>query len=1320
MADLKNEATAPPAVTRKLRDSSVSATSRDNVGSEQKQLHRRFASVPEAVTGGTAQSGGKDAKKAGQKPAFERAGSLGAGLRRMLVTDGGSSGDSKTVSKSRPQAIQVSDISLDGKNPLAHGVGRKASHKRVSSLLTALGEGGSNNSTPLNSYRRSSEHVRPHRRSQTNVNPKQLRKFLRQRKPTANGLQIKLKFRPTNALEQKEQADLAEFAARNQLKQDSLDDIAFGLASWERERDQKQSEEKKKRLIRRSSSKRLHRRHASATPNRSGTRGSLSRGPSFRGAHRKTKTSLSMQMNQLALDDLKKPTIKPTLEAIRDEVERDVTGEPGHDESRDEPVFEPYVPTEEELEFKRRAEEEAFRWYEKVSAIPQTEDEKVQRAKWYIIDAFDGQHEFGEAFFQGQDACTRKVFHFKTSTWFRNLLTVAICVHILILFFEPVCKRYNTSFGRTSNCKQDMSDGAVLFVSIIDVLCVMVYVLFVVVEIITVGVAEMCRLGPRLAALVFTLIMFVDMLIHVSTLPYISLQFSKPLRPWMLVVWSPELIKVFKTMGMALGRLGALAVLAILTIISYSLVGVRLFAEVYPPDWESGGDFDTFPRASITLFVLLTTENYPTALYPAVDYNPMSYLFFWSYYAIMVVLIMSAIVGTFIDSYKETISTQAVLERKDQVKTCLKAFDTLRVSIDVCQGDVRMTIGVVERSTLAKLARELDPDIDDERLELVLDYCCDVAADAEQDDTTHLTEKQFPKFCRILMETAITLEASNALPAQPTAESSEGASGASSPEEKGTTPSDAKVEGPVGEEAGSADGKETPRPKKVRSGRRPSPYDSMDAAQINKYLEQILSARSPLTKRSSRGRSFRASRSELDVVKDDDTMSDSSAEFEGRCGQVRLWLLEPWGPAVKLLDLWWYKVWNLSVIFGDVLFLAFYDKSSYNEAYSTYRYINIVFICIGATHCAAEACAARWSMGAFNMYVVGTAFAAQMLMIGLDEQAGIRSDSWETLVHLILLGRVFSIAAIQKWAVRLYHLNKVLGNYWALVLSFLILMALVTCSFAALGLLMFNGSLDGAQNERAGRSTFNSMSNSMLCMLQIFATNNWNEIMFAVSNNTGLWACIFFIAYFVLTNIIIVNLFVALIADMVTAHWRQGKQSQVQRQKVLQKLKGLRTKGFFRGVQMAAKTLMGNETKRKDSADVGDDNDEPIAELNQQMASAAKLKRRESTLSLVLSKPHMRKHQRSNSDKVKLAGDGSRLSGSTLGSSQSGSSLGLPSPGVRGSRARSTGYRGSLRGSLTNALPILSEAAEEAGGERVSESSATTHRLAGSSMRLQL
>eukprot|EP00466_Bigelowiella_natans_P014793 jgi/Bigna1/66636/fgenesh1_pg.2_\ len=233
-----------------------------------------------------------------------------------------------------------------------------------------------------------------------------------------------------------------------------------------------------------------------------------------------------------------------------------------------------------------------------------------------------------------------------------------------------------------------------------------------------------------------------------------KVSYSQPLRPLLPLVYRGDLFKVSKTVLMTLGRLGALAILLVIVISFYSLIGVRIFAT------------SSMERAALSLFVLLTTENYPQCMDPALDISEWTIVYFWSFFCIAVVLIMSAVVATFIDSYKATICTQAVLERKEQMKTCLLAFDLLAEKIEVvseeqnCEEKLRI-VNAVSKATLKNMAKHVNAHIaknqlrepkKGKRLKLFCDSACDVVTTVDGEDDAFSTEKNFVRFCRLVIE----------------------------------------------------------------------------------------------------------------------------------------------------------------------------------------------------------------------------------------------------------------------------------------------------------------------------------------------------------------------------------------------------------------------------------------------------------------------------------------------------------------------------------------------------------------------------------------
>mmetsp|Transcript_3036 Transcript_3036/g.4654 ORF Transcript_3036/g.4654 Transcript_3036/m.4654 type:complete len:215 (+) Transcript_3036:320-964(+) len=207
--------------------------------------------------------------------------------------------------------------------------------------------------------------------------------------------------------------------------------------------------------------------------------------------------------------------------------------------------------------------------------------------------------------------------------------------------------------------------------------------------------------------------------------------------------------------------------------------------------------------------------------------------------------------------------------------------------------------------------------------------------------------------------------------------------------------------------------------------------------------------------------------------------------------------------------------------------------------------------------------------------------------------------------------------SVRGWVSRMYKLSTVLsGTYIRIVVSFLLLIALLSYSFASFGRILYCGTLPSPSRD-TGRASFDTTAKSVMTMFQIFTTNNWSDIMFAVINETNIGSSLFFITFYIVVNVVIVNLFVALIADMVTAHWRQGNQTEKEQKKVLRKLKRQQTKGFFRGIQAVTQALLvtsqNGERHPMSLSDIREENEQPNPKQSSQK-SWKKMKRVSKTM----------------------------------------------------------------------------------------------------------
>ena len=127
--------------------------------------------------------------------------------------------------------------------------------------------------------------------------------------------------------------------------------------------------------------------------------------------------------------------------------------------------------------------------------------------------------------------------------------------------------------------------------------------------------------------------------------------------------------------------LSSLVVLTCLLLFVYGMLGWSLFGEQLPQHWGNVG------TAMMTLFVLLTLENFPTYLEAATAVSPYAIPFFISYVLLAAFIIFNLLIGIIIDSLESareaeaeaaapTIAAAGAAERIANLRAALNALET--------------------------------------------------------------------------------------------------------------------------------------------------------------------------------------------------------------------------------------------------------------------------------------------------------------------------------------------------------------------------------------------------------------------------------------------------------------------------------------------------------------------------------------------------------------------------------------------------------------------------------------------------------------------
>jgi voltage-gated sodium channel len=127
----------------------------------------------------------------------------------------------------------------------------------------------------------------------------------------------------------------------------------------------------------------------------------------------------------------------------------------------------------------------------------------------------------------------------------------------------------------------------------------------------------------------------------------------------------------------------------------YGMIGWTLFADELPAEWGNIG------RAMLTLFVMLTLENFPTYMDAGMEVHPWSWVYFVSFILIAAFVVINVLIGIVLNSMEEAREA----ERRRAVRERLGAAGPGAVDPDA-SAPVVERIGIL-RAALDELEAEL-------------------------------------------------------------------------------------------------------------------------------------------------------------------------------------------------------------------------------------------------------------------------------------------------------------------------------------------------------------------------------------------------------------------------------------------------------------------------------------------------------------------------------------------------------------------------------------------------------------------------------------
>ncbi len=149
------------------------------------------------------------------------------------------------------------------------------------------------------------------------------------------------------------------------------------------------------------------------------------------------------------------------------------------------------------------------------------------------------------------------------------------------------------------------------------------------------------------------------------------LRLVRLLRVVRLVSVMPDLRILVRAMARSIPPIASLVVLTLLLMYVYAMVGWILFHEEIPDNWGNIG------QSMLSLFQVLTLENWPAFLEAGQEVHPASWIFFVSYVLIASFLVINILIAIIINSMDEVHRAERLAERAELEEELIGADGTV-------------------------------------------------------------------------------------------------------------------------------------------------------------------------------------------------------------------------------------------------------------------------------------------------------------------------------------------------------------------------------------------------------------------------------------------------------------------------------------------------------------------------------------------------------------------------------------------------------------------------------------------------------------------
>ena len=324
---------------------------------------------------------------------------------------------------------------------------------------------------------------------------------------------------------------------------------------------------------------------------------------------------------------------------------------------------------------KQRKREAAF--WEKTRRPIASDLERIQRASLFIEDAISSRPIKVTRLGPGPVAAYR-IYHNRV---FRALMSVIVALHMSLAFFEAPRAGDSPALGEDWRFPLLWVEVVCLTSFFVD-LCISLY---------AIGVRAYIQSIWSVIHVVALFAMGVDVILAFA---------GWDVRPTRVLRWIPIMLNSVSLKHLmyctfhTVTKLYDMTVIVCVLLLTFAILGVQMFGinEVSPSAIGAGtenpyrdpvdgspldGNFDNIGEAMLSLLVLLSTENYPDIMYPALDASPIYAVFFIVFILVGIFIFFSVLTAIIFDMYKEIHETRIIAARVEERKGLIAAFQIL-------------------------------------------------------------------------------------------------------------------------------------------------------------------------------------------------------------------------------------------------------------------------------------------------------------------------------------------------------------------------------------------------------------------------------------------------------------------------------------------------------------------------------------------------------------------------------------------------------------------------------------------------------------------